>query len=391
MPGPTRRELIAGASAALAAPAAAVTPEGRWAVSNSHPAAEAIGGEMHAANPQFALSLAVARSDGLAWAGAYGRSNLEFDVPATPDHTFRLGSISKVLTSTAAARLASRGVLDLDAPIATWLPDLPAQHRATTLRQLLTHQGGIRHYLPKDTDVTASGGQIYQRYYPTREEILALFIEDPLVAPPGTRVSYSSFGYTLASLVMEAAAGKDFRELIAEEIAGPFALPSLIDDDPMQIRPWRASGYVRSFDLGLLVPAVAPSIQLENEVGNMPYSSPAFCWAGAGFLMTPSDTARFGAAMIASPNSGISERERALLFTPLTEATTDSPPLGLGWRVDSDAKGRRRWHHAGSTPGGRSSLVVYPDLDLSIAMALNVMVVRLDVLGKSSELADAFA
>ena len=65
--------------------------------------------------------------------------------------------------------------------------------------------------------------------------------------------------------------------------------------------------------------------------------------------------------------------------------------MGLGWRIDADAKGRRRWHHEGSTPGGRYSLVIYPDLGLSVAMALNVMVVRLDVLAKSSELADIFA
>lgn len=76
-----------------------------------------------------------------------------------------------------------------------------------------------------------------------------------------------------------------------------------------------------------------------------------------------------------------------MLFTPLTK----TPPMGLGWRVDEDGKGRRRWHHAGSTLGGRASLVVYPDLGLSIAFATNVMTVPGNVLAPSSDLADAFA
>jgi CubicO group peptidase (beta-lactamase class C family) len=102
------------------------------------------------------------------------------------------------------------------------------------------------------------------------------------------------------------------------------------------------------------------------------------------------DTAKFGAAMLDGPGSRITAEERALLFTPLTEKTDQSPPLGLGWRVDEDGKGRLRWHHAGSTPGGRTGLVVYPEQGLSIALAGNTMTAPGDVLGPASELADIF-
>src|SRR5690606_2326843 len=60
-----------------------------------------------------ALSLAVLRSGGLLWAEPYGTADLELDVVATPTHLFRLGSVSKAVTATAAAKLACRGVLDL--------------------------------------------------------------------------------------------------------------------------------------------------------------------------------------------------------------------------------------------------------------------------------------
>src|SRR5688572_26279428 len=131
--------------------------------------ASKLASRLFASGPMPALSLAVADASGVVWSEALGKADLEFGVPATPDHLFRLGSVSKAVTATVAARLVARGLLDLDAPIAYWLPDLPAHHRATTTRQLLTHRGGVRHYGPKDLDFDGPGGPITQRAYANRE------------------------------------------------------------------------------------------------------------------------------------------------------------------------------------------------------------------------------
>jgi CubicO group peptidase (beta-lactamase class C family) len=345
-----------------------------------------------AAHDAPAMAFAVARSDRLAWSAAHGLANLELSVPATPEHRFRLGSVSKVVTTVAAARLVSRGLLELDTTIAYWLPDLPEHHRRTTLRQLFTHTGGVRHYGPQDLDPNAPGGSVVQRHYPDRASILALFIDDPLVAEPGTTVNYSSYGYTLASMVMEAAAGQDFLAILADEIAAPFDLPSLCADQVMAIVPGRVSGYFTARELEFLatrMPGLAPPVG-GSGFANMGLSNPAFCWAGAGLLASMPDLARFGAALLDGPEARITAAERALLFTPLTEGTPEQPPLGLGWRVDTDKLSRPRWHHAGTTPGGRCGLVVYPEQDLSITLASNSMMTPGDVLGASSELADLF-
>jgi CubicO group peptidase (beta-lactamase class C family) len=357
--------------------------------------ADKLARALQAAGPAQApaVSVAVANADGVLWSAAYGTTDLEFDVPASTAHSFRLGSVSKVVTTTAAAKLVSRGMLDLDRPISEYLLDLPEQHRATTMAQLLTHRGGVRHYQRKDYDQTEPGGAVYMRLYPANSDILKLFIDDPLVAAPGEKVSYTSYGYTLASMVMEAAAGQPFLELIAQEIARPFDLPSLAADDPFAVIPNRASGYMAEIDRNMLFGQFPEEARprLVNGFSKIPSSNPAFCWAGAGFLMTPEDCARFGAALLDSPHSRISPDERELLFTPLTEADEGSPPLGLGWRVDNDAGGRLRWHHAGTTPGGRYGLAVYPQLGLSIALACNTMLAMGDVLGPASKLADVFA
>jgi len=349
----------------------------------SNVAADTIARKLHADFPAPALSVAVARADGVVWAQAYGKADLEFDVTATPLHSFKLGSVSKVVTATAAARMAARGELDLDAPISHWLPDLPEHHRATTLRQLLTHRGGVRHYNGRDLNSAQPGGLPDSRTYPTNAAILALFINDPLVAAPGTTSTYSTYGYTLASLAMEAAAGLPFLDLVAREVSAPFGLPSLQPDDPISLHAGRASGYGLAKDYTRTYP-----LAKEGWV-NIRQVNPAYKWAGGGFVATPSDMARFGAAHL--EGGQLSAAARELLFTVMVERTANSPPLGLGWRVDSDPGGRRRWHHAGNQEGGRACLVIYPDLGLSIALATNVMGTPADPLTPSAALADAFA
>lgn len=362
-------------------------------MSSDEPAgASALARDIFAGQSMPAFSVTIARPEGMVWNSALGMADLEFAIPATSEHLFRIGSVSKVVTTVAAARLVALGMLELDTPIAYWLPDLPEHHRATTLRQLFTHRGGIRHYLPKDLDPKGPGGSIIMRHYASREEVLALFIDDPLIGPPGDKVSYSSFGYSLASFVMEAAAGVEFTKLVWEEVAAPFGLASLVPDKPLEIVPLRARGYYSARELEFFaekVPGFAMP-RIADGFANVPLSNPSFCWAGAGFLMNMPDLAGFGAALIDGRHSPLKPGERALLFTVLTEKTEHSPPLGLGWRIDQDAKGRLRWHHAGSTPGGRAVLVVYPAERLSIAFASNTSMAPGDVLGPAAGFADLF-
>lgn len=388
-----RRSLVTGIATAAALAPISTQANARVKRSRAAAGAEALGQRLFDAKPAPALSFAISRPDQLVWSAAYGPSDLELGVPTTEEHSFNLGSVSKVVTSTAAVRLASKGVLDLDAPISKWVPGLPEQHRRTTMLQLLTHRGGIRHYNRAELDMGSKDGAIYMRVYKSDADILSLFINDPLIAEPGTTPHYSSYGYTLASMVMQAAAGKEFRELIQSEIGVPFGLRSLAADDPWSIVPRRAGKYMNAPDIEMLCGSMPPPTRprLTDGWATMPLCNPAYCWAGGGFVITPAETARFGAAMIESPQAKITDAERSLLFTPLTEATKEMPPLGLGWRVDRDKLGRLRWHHAGATGGSRYFLAVYPEAGLSVAMAGNVMNMRLNVNQVASDLVDIFS
>ena len=372
----TRRTLLLGTAALGATAVASAADKQRI------DAARAVIQDVFTANPIAALSIAVMRGDELLWAEAFGLADVELNVAATTRHRFRLGSVSKIITATLAAELATRGVVDLDAPIARYMPDLPAQHHATTLRQLLTHRGGIRHYAPKD-DSAEAPGPIDKRRYLANADVLAVFINDPLVAKPGETVSYSTFGYTLASLVMEAAAKLPFLDLVQRDIAAPLALKSLAGDEPFSVIADRVSGY----HPGDAVRRGFPAFQ--GKWANAPQNNPAYKWAGGGLLATPGDLARFGAAHLAPGK--LSKTALTTLFTVHTQRTERSPPLGLGWRIDEDSAKRLRWHHAGGQDGARASLVVYPKERLSIAFATNVTQLPGDVNGPSEKIAAALA
>src|SRR5271163_3616778 len=147
------------------------------------------------------VSVAVVLNGQPAWSAGFGMADLENFVPATSATLFRLASVSKPITATAILQLSERGKLDLDAPIQKYCPAFPKKEVPITTRQLLGHLAGIRHdrthsfddpeiINTKHVDDPISGGLEY-------------FKDDPLVAAPGTKFSYSSNGYTVVGCVIE--------------------------------------------------------------------------------------------------------------------------------------------------------------------------------------------
>ena len=132
------------------------------------------------------LVVGVARS-GCAWVRAFGVSDVENGTPMTPESSFRLASVQKSMTAVAVLQLAGAAKLDLDAPIQRYVPDYPRKRWPVTARKLLSHLGGVPHYVNRDVE------QHIEEHRTTRESI-AIFAGFDLVAEPGTRYSYSSYG-----------------------------------------------------------------------------------------------------------------------------------------------------------------------------------------------------
>lgn len=101
------------------------------------------------ANRVPAISVAVGMDGKVIWKGAFGSSDIEKHIPASNRTEYRIGSVTKLVTAVAIMQLAERNLVDLDAPVQKYVPSFPQKPYPITLREILGHLSGIRHY--KDT------------------------------------------------------------------------------------------------------------------------------------------------------------------------------------------------------------------------------------------------
>src|SRR5438094_9706549 len=156
------------------------------------------------------VQVAVAVNGKLVWSEGFGYADAARKRPVTRETQFRIGSVSKPLTATAVALLYEQGKLDLDAPVQRYVPSFPDKGYPISTRQLTGHLAGIRHYKDKEF--------FLNRRFATVLDGLTIFQDDSLLFPPGTRFSYSSYGWNLVSAVVEAASGDDILQHIAEHV-----------------------------------------------------------------------------------------------------------------------------------------------------------------------------
>ncbi len=285
-----------------------------------------------------AFSVAVARAGGTTWHWQVGA--------ASRNTRFRVGSVSKLFTTALAARLLRPGRLELDTPIASYLPDLPPAYGALTIRQLAGHLAGVRHYGPAE--------YLNLIAYPTVRASLGIFLKDSLLTPPGSRYFYSSYGFNLLGAVLEAAESRPYSELLREEIFAPLRL--------------RHTGLEPS---GRLSPDEAPPLTLDSTGGFRPALAQDLSdrWPSGGVVSTAEDLAHFAVGMFAP--GYLADSVRTLLITSQHTANGAVTRVGLGWRIARDSLGRNYLHHGGSSVGGRAFLLVYPQLGVAVALLAN--------------------
>ena len=297
------------------------------------------------------LSIAVGIDGQIVWAEGFGWADVQARRPVTPLTRFRMGSVGKAMTSAGVGLLVQRGRLDLDAPVRRYVPEFPEKPWPVTTRQLMGHLGGIRHYR---TEAEVMPG----RHCTDVREGLAAFAADSLLARPGTRYSYSSFGYTLVSAAMQAAAGEPYADFMRREVFAPLGMDRTIPEPEGAPHPERAALYVRSAGL-------APA----------PGDDDSCVLAAGGFISTPSDLVRFGFGMM--NDQLLAPETRRLLWTALRLESGESTGYGLGWfvregRLDPESPAVPIIGHGGSSVGGSTSFMLFPEQRMVIAVTTNV-------------------
>ncbi|MBF8173137.1 serine hydrolase [Streptomyces olivaceus] len=146
-------------------------------------------------------------------------------IPMTGDTVFDLASVSKLFTSILAVQQLERGALELEAPVASYLPGFGrAGKQDMTLRHLLTHTSGFTAWIP-----------LYGA--PTYEERVRLVYDEAPVAAPGTAYLYSDLNMISLQLVLEKVTGRALDVLLREEITEPLGLDRTRYNPPASWRP----------------------------------------------------------------------------------------------------------------------------------------------------------
>ncbi len=284
--------------------------------------------------------------DGAMWTKGYGFADIENRSPAKSESMYRMASVNKPMTALAVLQLAEKGKIDLDAEVQTYVPYFPKKKFPVTVRQLLGHIGGISHYQDYDKE-----GHFKDRKN-TRQAI-AVFENFDLINEPGTRYSYSSYGYNLLGAVIEGASGMPYAKYMTDNIWKPLGMNTTTMDDPYVMIPNRVRGYEN----------------VDGQIRNSEFVDISSRFSAGGIRASVIDMLKFGSGF----NNGIvlSPKSLALMYDSMTTKNGEITNYSAGWSTNP-TNGRFVLSHSGGQQETSTFLFTFPSRKLTIAVAANL-------------------
>ena len=174
-----------------------------------------IANEMKAQG-QVGASVAMAKNGTILYQQGYGYANLSTCQPVQPAMQFQIGSVTKQFTAAAVLQLENAGKLNIDNPVANYLPSYSFDSRIT-LRMLLTQTSGLEDYLSFSAANSWVGGV-------SEQTVLTQIAQAPLVFTPGSCFQYSNSNYYVLGSVIEAVGSVTYASYMASNIFQPVGL-----------------------------------------------------------------------------------------------------------------------------------------------------------------------
>ena len=283
--------------------------------------------------------------DDFVWVKGYGYADLENKSPAKAESAYRLASVTKPMTALAILQLVEKGKLNLDAEVQTYVPYFPKKPWPITVRQVLGHLGGISHYKNYEQE-----GHI--KDHKSTREAVAIFENFDLVAEPGTRYSYSSYGYNLLGAIIEAASGMSYGEYMRQNIWRPLGMTDTRMDDPLEIIPNRVRGYQL----------------VDGKVKNSEFIDISSRFAAGGTRSTVPDLLKFAKGIM--EGRLVSRDSMTLASTSMSTRAGRLTNYGMGWETTPYA-GRYIITHSGGQQETRTLLYLLPARKMAIAVGVN--------------------
>lgn len=248
------------------------------------------------------VSAAVFHGGEVVWQEALGLADAHQNEPATPNHQYRIGSITKTFTAAAVMQLRDAGALELDDPLAKHIGESP--HPAPTLRRVLAHLSGLQREIP---------GEIWETMEsPTREQLLADLGNAEQVLTAGSHWHYSNLGFALLGEVVARSSGMPYERYVSDRLLEPLGLGRTT---------WTAAPPVAK---GYFVEPYAERVRLERYDVDLRGGGPA-----GALWSTTADLCRWG-AFLAQPDPAVLAAETVEEMHAL-QVMADPETWRLGW------------------------------------------------------------
>lgn len=280
----------------------------------------------------------------------YGFADREDGRRIDSNSVWDVASITKQFTAAAILVLQQQGKLSLDDTLARFFDNVPDDKRRVTIRQLLAHTSGIAnsYEAPEHVD------------FGHRDSAIGFYLTLPMVTAPGSSWAYSNLAYNLLAAIIETVTAKSWESVVVDDVL-------------------RRSGISEAWPLGH--PDLPKDRVPKGDGGSglaFPYGEVSH-WAGyrgAGGVHVTLRALHEWDQVLRSERL-LSRSNRELLFQDVMDG------YALGWRVDTDKRGKRRAWHSGAVPGFISRFVRGLDEDVAVVVLTNTFDPR-----KAAQLAD---
>jgi CubicO group peptidase (beta-lactamase class C family) len=297
-------------------------------------------------------------ADGREMYVCHGVTSLENPLPVDQNTLYLLASITKTYTATTLMRLVADGRVELEAPVRRYVPELVlADERAAaeiTVLQLLNHTAGLDWRLIYDS---GEGDDALAR-------LVARLAALPLVAPPGTRASYSQAGYDLAGRIIEKATGLTYEHAVASLILAPLGLStSFFSRDEVMTRRFVVGHTLSSADGTLSIARMWRYARGDNP--------------GGGLVSSVAEQLRWARFHLGDGRADSGEQvlptellRRMQQPTVALQSSSLGDAIGIGWFL-RDVDGVRTVGHDGSANGQFAQLLMVPERNFAVVSLAN--------------------
>lgn len=292
-------------------------------------------------------SIAVVKGKDTIAVKAYGKANLELDVPTPPHATYEIGSVTKQFTGAAIMQLVEQGKVNLDDDMSKYLPDFNTQGRKVTVRRLLDHTSGIKGYteIPEFREIGLIKRPI--------DTLLKLVGKKPHDFEPGEEQIYNNSAFFLAGLIIEKVSGMPYDQYVQKNLFDKAGMKDAHYCSEIKVHKGKVTGY-DSDSLGPVIKGPLSHV--------WPYAAGSLCSSAIDLVRWNEALHRDGT--ILGPQA------YQEFITP--ETLNDGSKLGYSKGIAVyDRVGHRALHHGGGINGFLSENLYFPNDSLSVVVLFN--------------------